>query len=157
YTQKREASYMAIETNSQARAIPAAEKLELPDSLGYAGVMLDFVESLQTGRENNIVLSVPNEGAIEGFADDDVVEISCTITKDGARPVFIGSVPEDMTLLMKNVKLFERLTVEAVARRSRELAVQALTVHPLVNSYSLAKGLVGDYMNAYRDLLGDWT
>ena len=155
YTQKREASYMAIETNSQSKAVP--EKLELPNSLGYAGVMLDFVDSLRTGRETNIVLSIPNEGAIEGFADDDVVEISCTITKDGAKPAVIGSVPEDMSLLMKNVKLFERLTVEAVRLRSRELAVKALTVHPLVNSYSLAKALVDDYLAAYRDVLGEWT
>jgi len=155
YTQKREASYMAIETNSASKAVP--EKLELPNSLGYAGVMLDFVDSLRTGRETNIVLSVPNEGAIEGFADDDVVEISCTITKDGATPVRVGSVPEEMGLLMKNVKLFERLTVEAVRHRSRDLAIKALTVHPLVNSYSLAKALVDDYLEAYADILGEWT
>ncbi|GGD47782.1 family 4 glycosyl hydrolase [Paenibacillus nasutitermitis] len=155
YTQKREASYMAIETNSTSKAVP--EKLELPNSLGYAGVMLDFVDSLRTGRETNIVLSVPNEGAIEGFADDDVVEISCTITKDGATPVQIGSVPEEMGLLMKNVKLFERLTVEAVRHRSRDLAIKALAVHPLVNSYSLAKALADDYLEAYRDILGEWT
>lgn len=156
YTQKREASYMAIETNSESKPVLPTDKLELPNSLGYAGVMLDFVESLQTGETNNIVLSVPNEGSIEGFADDDVVEISCIITKDGAKPVQIGSVPEEMSLLMKNVKLFERLTVEAVKHKSRDLAIQALTVHPLVNSYSIAKLLVDDYLEAYKDILGDW-
>ncbi|MGG3837144.1 glycoside hydrolase [Paenibacillus thiaminolyticus] len=157
YTQKREASYMAAETNSEVKEMLPMEELTLPETLGYAGVMLDFVESLQTGRENNIVLSVPNEGSIAGFADDDVVEVSCTIDKDGAHPVHIGAVPEDMHLLMKSVKLFERLTVEAVAKRSRSLAVKALSVHPLVNSYSLAKELVDDYLEAYRDTLGEWN
>lgn len=58
---------------------------------------------------------------------------------------------------MKSVKLFERLTVEVVAKKSRSLAVKALSVHPLVNSYSLAKELVDDYLEAYRDTLGEWN
>jgi 6-phospho-beta-glucosidase len=102
------------------------------------------------------VLSVPNNGSIAGFADDDVVEISCEITQDGANPVTIGEVPEDMFLLMKNVKLFERLTVDAVKHKSRELAIQALKVHPLVNSYSIAKQLVHDYLHAYQPIMGQW-
>jgi len=156
YTQKREASYMAIETNAQGKRELAAEELRLPESLGYAGVMLDFVDSLQTGAQHNIVLSVPNAGSIAGFRDDDVVEISCRIEADGAHPAEIGEVPEAMYLLMRSVKHFERLTVEAVRQRSVELAVEALTVHPLVGSYSLAKQLVRDYLQAYPTLLGGW-
>lgn len=156
YTQKREASYMAIETNSQAKPLPPAEQLRLPNSLGYAGVMLDFVDSLQTGEQNNIVLSVPNAGSIAGFADEDVVEVSCEMTAEGAKPVQIGEVPEAMHLLMKSVKRFERLTVEAVRHRSKELAVEALMAHPLVQSYSLAKQLTQDYLETYRDMLGEW-
>ncbi|MCQ6559463.1 family 4 glycosyl hydrolase [Paenibacillus mendelii] len=155
YTQKREASYMAIETNSGSKPLP--QELELPNSLGYAGVMLDFVASLQTGKRSDIVLNVPNAGSIAGFEDDDVVEVSCEITEQGAQPVKIGEVPENMYLLMKGVKRFERLTVDAVRHQSRELAVEALMVHPLVNSYSIAKRLVDDYMKAYRDLLGEWN
>ncbi|WP_036717588.1 glycoside hydrolase [Paenibacillus harenae] len=156
YTQKREASYMAIETDSALNPLPPAEELQLPESLGYAGVMLDFVESLRTGEQNNIVLSVPNAGSIAGFEDEDVVEVSCIITEQGAEPVKIGKVPENMYLLMKSVKRFERLTVEAVRHKSRELAVEALMVHPLVGSYSLAKRLVHDYTQAYGEQLGGW-
>ncbi|RXZ82425.1 glycoside hydrolase [Paenibacillaceae bacterium] len=156
YTQKREASYMAIETASGAKPLPPAEQLELPNSLGYAGVMLDFVASLQTGERSDIVLNVPNKGSISGLADDDVVEVSCTITRDGAQPVHIGEVPENMLLLMKSVKRFERLTVEAVQQQSKELAIEALMVHPLVGSYSIAKRLVQSYMTSYKDMLGAW-
>lgn len=157
YTQKREASYMSTETNSAAKEMLPIDQLTLPETLGYAGVMLDFVESLQTGRQNNIVLSVPNNGSIEGFEDDDVVEISCYIAEDGPHPVKIGKIPDDMYVLMKSVKLFERLTVEAVSKKSKKLAIKALSVHPLVHSYSLAKDLVNDYLEAYRDMLGEWN
>ncbi|UVI28916.1 family 4 glycosyl hydrolase [Paenibacillus spongiae] len=157
YTQKREASYMAIETNSGSKQLAQEGELELPNSLGYAGVMLDYVASLQTGGRSDIVLNVPNAGSIDGLEDDDVVEVSCVVDGNGAKPVKIGEVPENMYLLMKTVKRFERLTVEAVRHQSRELAVEALMVHPLVSSYSLAKVLVDDYMKAYRELLGEWT
>ncbi|MBB6672444.1 family 4 glycosyl hydrolase [Cohnella nanjingensis] len=156
YTQKREASYMAIETNAQAKPEVPAEALKLPESLGYAGVMLDFVDALRTGSERTVVLSVPNAGSILGFADDDVVEVSCSIGENGAVPVPIGEVPEAEYLLMRSVKRFERLTAAAVRERSVELAVEALTAHPLVGSYSLAKQLVADYLQAYRPLLGEW-
>ncbi|TYP76700.1 glycoside hydrolase [Paenibacillus methanolicus] len=156
YSQKREASYMAIETNGKSKHVPPAEQLQLPNTLGYAGVMLDFVDSLQTGAEHNIVLSVPNQGSIAGFRDEDVVEVSCTITAEGATPVHIGDIPEAMYLLMRNVKHFERLTIEAIHHKSKELAIEALTSHPLVGSYSLAKQLVNDYLQAYQPILGDW-
>ncbi|MCC3375370.1 glycoside hydrolase [Cohnella sp. REN36] len=156
YTQKREASYMAIETDSAAKPELPAEELKLPESLGYAGVMLDFVDALQSGSERAVVLSVPNAGSIAGFADDDVVEVTCRIGANGAVPVPIGEVPEAEYLLMRSVKRFERLTVEAVRERSKELAIEALTSHPLVGSYSLAKQLTADYLEAYRPLLGEW-
>lgn len=154
YTQKREVSYMAIETAAVAKEMP--ETLELPESLGYAGVMLDFVDSIQSGKTSRMVLSVPNEGSIPGFEDDDVVEVTCEITADGPKAIPISEVPEDMYLLMKGVKRFERLTVDAVREKSIDLAVEALMVHPLVGSYSIAKSLVHAYIEAYPQYLSDW-
>ena len=45
--------------------------------------------------------------------------------------------------------MYEKLTVEAVKNQSKETAVQALMLHPLVNSYSLAKQLVDKYNEVY--------
>jgi 6-phospho-beta-glucosidase len=47
------------------------------------------------------------------------------------------------------IKLYEKLTVKAINTKSRETAIQALTLHPLVNSYSLAKKLTDEYDAAY--------
>ena len=48
--------------------------------------------------------------------------------------------------------MYEKETVEAVQEQSEEKAVQALMLHPLVNSYSLAKELVAAYSQAYGGL-----
>jgi 6-phospho-beta-glucosidase len=60
-------------------------------------------------------------------------------------------------LLMQAVKRYERLTVEAIAARSRERAVEALMVHPLVGSYSVARGLVDAYLREHRAYVGEWN
>jgi 6-phospho-beta-glucosidase len=104
-----------------------------------------------------IALNVPNLGAIAGFAPDDVVEITCNVDGRGVQPIAIGEVPEAQYLLMRAVKRYERLAVEAILQRDRGLAVEALAAHPLVGSYALAGQLVADYMEAHREHIGAWT
>jgi 6-phospho-beta-glucosidase len=58
--------------------------------------------------------------------------------------------------LMQTVKLYERLAAQSILQRSRELAYEALTVHPLIGSYPLAQTLVDEFLTAHRDLVGEW-
>ncbi|OBZ13995.1 glycoside hydrolase [Bacillus sp. FJAT-27264] len=157
FMHKRESSYMAIETSKGPIEQPAEdEKLEMPNTLGYAGVMLDFARAMNQGIEKHIVLNIPAGDYVEGFEKNDVLEITCRMTAEGAVPVTPKKLPEHAYQLMKNVKLFERYTVEAVLNKSKDSAIKALMVHPLVNSYSMAKSLVNDYLEAYADILGEW-
>ena len=126
------------------------------DGEGYAGVALGIIEALETGEPLYTALNVPNAGAIDGMRADDVVEVSCVIDRDGVRPLPIGAIPEPQEQLMRQVKLYERLTVEAIAKRSRATAVAALMAHPLVLSYSRAKPLVDEYLAAHAAYVGEW-
>ena len=159
YYAMRENSYMAIESGASRGD---AKKLQFDlgfkgvDDGGYAGVALNFIQALVTGKECEMVLSVPNCGAIEGLAENDVIEITCKIGKNGAVPAKIGIVPEVQMGLIRQVKLFERLAVEAIRERSIETARKALMVHPLVNSYTIARELVSGYIAAHGDYIGQW-
>jgi 6-phospho-beta-glucosidase len=157
---QRENSYMAIESKKErhVRTAPTLNQfIGTPDGGGYAGVALNFVKARHTGREIEMVLSVPNQGAIEGLNPEDVVEISCRIDRRGATPVHIGRVPEMQMNLIRTVKFFEKTAAQAIADRSIDKAVIALTAHPLVNSYSVATRLVQDYLAAHRPYIGSWS
>jgi alpha-galactosidase/6-phospho-beta-glucosidase family protein len=117
---------------------------------GYAGVALDVIEALETNVPLYTALNVPNGTAIQGFSVDDVVEISCVVDGDGVRPVRTGPIPEHPAALMSSVKRYERLAARAISERSRDLAIDALMSHPLVLSFSRARGLVDDYLEAHR-------
>lgn len=156
----RESSYMAIESGKSHAA--GAEQVSLQDifrmefGAGYAGVALDFIEALTTGKEAEIILSVPNNGAISGLRDDDVVEITCRVDSNGVQPVKVGDIPELQLSLVRQVKLYERLAAQAIKDRSINLAIDALMIHPLVNSYSIAKKLVMGYSGEYKEYAGHW-
>ncbi len=124
---------------------------------GYMGVALDTILSLSTGEPLYTALNVPNNGAIECMAPDDVVEVSCRVDGDGVHPLPIGAIPEHQELLMRTVKLYERRTVEAILTRSRAKAIQALMVHPLIFSYALAETLVDEYLEAHAAYAGEWV
>lgn len=152
YMQVRENSYMSVETGSDKRPLIEKGKLEVPDGMGYAGVMLDCIEGLQSDRGRYLVLSVENNGCIPTLQDEDVVEATCLVSNKGICPVAVKEVPEGCDILIQNIKHYEKLTVEAVKEKSREKAVEALMLHPLINSYSLAKELVEAYDKAYDGL-----
>ena len=149
YMQVRENSYMSVESGTAKRPLIEKGKLEVPDGIGYAGVMLDCIEGMQSEEGRHLVLSVENNGSLPGLADNDVVECTCLVNKDGIHPVKVEDVPEHCYLLMRMIKMYEKLTVEAINKKDKDTAVRALMLHPLINSYSLAKDLVNAYDEVY--------
>jgi 6-phospho-beta-glucosidase len=158
YLGSRHGSYMAAESASKGMNADEAQGSEerSQEGEGYAGVALDILTAAE-GEPRSLVANVPNRGAIPGMRGDDVVEVVCRADHTGLHPVPTDSIPEDALLLMRQVKRYERLTVEAVRDRSRECAVEALMNHPLVGSYSLARSLVDAYLAAHQRYVGDWA
>lgn len=141
---KREDAYMANETGVH-RNKPWKFDVFSPDAGGYAGVALRFIELVETGTTGSMILCAPNQGAIPTLADDDIVEITCDISRDGAKPHKVENPDPRALELIRRVKSYERLAAKAIVQRDRTAAVDCLMLHPLVNSYSLAVQLVDAY------------
>lgn len=157
----REDSYFAIESGQKREkkwsVFHAADYIKQPEKDSYAAVALTFIRALATGKPVEMVLSVPNEGALPCLAPEDVAELSCTVDAGGVHPHRFTSIPPMHATLIQAVKLYENLTVRAILEKDRLLAVQALTVHPLVGSYSLAEQLVDAYTKRYGAYIGAWN
>lgn len=165
YNHRRSASYMAYaeadEALREARSHPSDVTVSVHRQQenvgGYAGVALRAGLALTQDRPLRIGLNVPNGTAIDGMAPEDIVEVTCEVDGRGIHPIRIGAVPEGPYLLMRTVKQYERLGVEAILARDRALAVDALAAHPLVGSVALARALLDDYLEAHRDSVGEWA
>ncbi len=153
---ERENNYMAAESGVKRETRWYFDIFE-PDDGGYAGVALSFIRIAQGGKADSMILCVPNNGAIEGLLDTDVVEITCDIVGGEAVPHRFGKVDEQNLELIRRVKIYERLASEAIRTKSRVKAVEALTLHPLVASYSLATQLTDAYLEHNKAYTGVWT
>ena len=156
YYGMRENNYMASETGIK-RDTEWKFDINEKDDGGYAGVALNYIEIMQSGKSDSMVLCTANNGAIKGLLNDDIVEITCDITKDGVFPHKNIKTDEQNLELVIHVKIYERLASKAIREKSIESAVEALTMHPLVNSYSLAKALVNDFLELNKEYTADWS
>ena len=152
---ERENNYMAAESGVKRQTKWHFDIFEKDDG-GYAGVALNFIGIEQSGGVDSMILCVPNNGAIAGLKDSDVVEITCDIRGGEAVPHRFGEVDEQNLELIRRVKIYERLASEAIRTKSVVKAVEALTLHPLVASYSLASELIREYLLLNKDYTGDW-
>ena len=152
---QRENNYMASETGV-VRKNKFHFDLYQKDSGGYAGVALKFMEIAQSGQQGTMILCTVNNGALPFLNDSDVVEITCDIVNGEAIPHCFSNVDEQNAELVRRVKMYERLASQALCEKNRQKAVEALTLHPLVNSYSLATALIDEYLSLNQDYTQDW-
>ena len=152
---ERENNYMAAESGVKRQTKWHFDPFGKDDG-GYAGVALRFIELAGSGTCDSMILCVPNEGAIDGLLDTDVVEITCDIVNGDAIPHRFGKVDEQNLELIRRVKIYERLASEAIRMSSRTKAIEALTLHPLVASYSLATTLTDAYLKHNQAFTDGW-
>jgi 6-phospho-beta-glucosidase len=152
YQEQRLSTYMTIETGeAHTEEDPEPEEDFLGSAAeGYSGVMLRLVEGLtQKEKSAVMILNVPNRGAISGMDAEDVVEVSCYVRNGLVRPIAIGSIPDHALGLMKQVKAYERLTIQAAVEGSYDIALKALSLHPLVPSFEIANSILDDYIDQH--------
>ncbi len=153
---ERNATYMA-ETR------PASDTGEQPapagggtDDGGFAGgydkVALALMRAIAHDEPTSVVLNVPNRGALPGLDDDAVVEIGCAVAESGPAALPVTPLPLHALGLVQSVKAAERMVVEAAAAGSRALAVKALALHPLVDSFTVAGQIIDTQLEHVPEL-----
>ena len=153
---KREDAYMSNETGISRAKKPYHFDIYEKDAGGYAGVALKYIRTKLSGKESEMILCLPNQGAIPGLLDTDVVEVTCTLKDGECIPHKIENPGELQMELIRRVKIYERLASEALRTKSISKAVDCLMVHPLVNSYSLAQELVQEYLESNKAYTEGW-
>ncbi len=117
----------------------------------HAEFIVDLATALAFNTHERMLLIVPNNGAIENFDDDAMVEIPCIVGKDGYEPLSIGKIPTFQKGLMEEQVAVEKLVVDAWQERSYLKLWQALTLSKTVPSANVAKQILDDLIEANKD------
>lgn len=141
--EERDATYMR-----EARA--QGEERDEADVAGggYEGVALAIMAAISRGEPATMILNLRGGGAVPGLPVDAVVEIPCTVDRDGPHAAPLPPLEGHMLGLVQQVKAVEQSVVEAVATGSADAALRAFALHPLVDSVSTARRLLAGYRAA---------
>ncbi len=117
----------------------------------HALFIVDLATALAFNTKERMLLIVQNNGAIENFPDDAMVEIPCIVGRDGYEPLSIGKIPLFQKGLMEQQVAVEKLTVDAWMEGSYQKLWQALTLSKMVPSAKIAKLILDDLIEANKD------
>ncbi len=124
---------------------------------GYTPGVLTTIDSLENDGNTLMALNVRNNGAISDLPDDVAVETSVIVRRDTIWPLAVGHLPPEIRGTVQIHKAYETLTIEAALRGSYEAALKALTIHPMVGNYDVARELLDKYLEAHREFLPLWS
>lgn len=102
-----------------------------------SGILHNKKEPIESGV-------VYNQGAIPNLPPDLAVEVPVTVDAAGIHPVSLGPLPDGIARLLYMQASVQQLAVEAAMRASRELALQALLIDPVINSASAAEKILDE-------------
>lgn len=81
---------------------------------------------------------VYNRGSISNLPYDAAVEVPVMVDASGIHPISIGDLPPAIAALLSVQVFIQQLSVEAAVKASKELALQALLIDPVINSIDAA-------------------
>lgn len=117
----------------------------------HASFIVDLATALAFNTKERMLLIVQNNGAIENFDPEAMVEIPCIVGKDGYEPLSIGKIPTFQKGLMEQQVCVEKLVVDAYEQHSYNKMWQALTLSKCVPSANIAKKILDDFIEVNKE------
>lgn len=116
----------------------------------HATFIVDLAHAIAYNTHERMLLIVENNGAIENFTSDAMVEIPCLVGSNGYEALSIGKIPQFQLGLMQQQNACEKLVVDAYVEKSYLKMWQAYTMNRCVPSAKVAKDLLDDYIEANK-------
>jgi alpha-galactosidase len=91
-----------------------------------------------------------NRGAIPNLPADAAVEVPVMADAAGIHPISLGPLPDAIAKLLHTQVSIQQLAVQAAVHASKEIALQALLIDPVVNSASAAVKLLDELWEVNR-------
>ena len=133
------------------------EQLARRGGARYSDAACSLIDSIYNNKKDIQVVNVMNSGCNLDLPENAVIERNCVIDSNGAHPIQIGPSPLKIRGLLQNIKAYEQLTIQAAIYGDRDAALQALTIHPLVNSAETARLMLNDILSENQAFLPNFA
>jgi alpha-galactosidase len=142
---------------AEAERYKTANTVEIKDSHEYAS---EIMNSVWTGAPSVIYGNVRNNGLISSLPENCAVEVPCLVDSSGIQPTRIGTLPPQLTALMRTNINVQELTVAALMEENREHIYHAAMMDPHTAAeldLDQIWTLVDDLLVAHDEWLPAWA
>jgi alpha-galactosidase len=117
---------------------------------GAVQIMADLI-ARRTQRRPSFIL--PNDGYLDDLPSDSVIEVPGLVEAGVPRGVKVGNLPDHIGGLVRHELAIQEAAVEAAVAGSRDLALRALLLDPVMTSASAAERFLDDVLRTHRQHL----
>jgi len=129
-------------------------ELEQRGGAYYSTVAVELLEAIENDRKTRHVVNVKNDGAIPFMEKDDIVECAAIVGREEIAPLPIKDFRNEHIIgLMRQMKSYEKLAVEAAITGDRHTAIAALLLNPLCGDYRSVCDCYDEMREANREFL----
>lgn len=148
------AEFAKVAAGVLAGSAPMPDYWVEPSGEQGAAVIAAVLQNQKRYIDSGIVY---NQGVIPNLPPELAVEVPVMVDAAGVHPVSLGPLPDPIAKLMSMAANVQQLAVEAAVHASKELALQALLIDPVVNSASAAVQLLDELWEINRPYIRKCT
>lgn len=116
--------------------------------------VVEIIEAVAgAGNDYHLAVNLPNAGYIPNLPAGAIVEVPGLVSGTGVQGVGVGPLPESIAELCRREIAVTRLCVDAAIRGDRQAALQCLLLDPVITDLDVAKQILDDYLETYREHL----
>ena len=143
-----------IEKFKDETLVTKPEELMQRGGAYYSDSAAELMADIHTNAGTTHIVNTLNNGAVPGFPDNAVMEIPAIITSKGAQSIKTTAMRGDIDALVRSVKDFEFLTIEAAIHGDEDSALRALIANPIGPDIAQARDLWADLRKENAGMIG---
>jgi len=143
-----------IEKFNDETLVTKPEELMQRGGAYYRDSAAELMADIHTNAGTTHIVNTLNNGAVPGFPDNAVMEIPAIITSKGAQSIKTTAMRGDIDALVRSVKDFEFLTIEAAIHGDEDSALRALIANPIGPDIAQARDLWADLRKENAGMIG---
>ena len=143
-----------IEKFKDETLVTKPEELMQRGGAYYSDSAAELMADIHTNAGTTHIVNTLNNGAVPGFPDNAVMEIPAIITSKGAQSIKTTAMRGDIDALVRSVKDFEFLTIEAAIHGDEDSALRALIANPIGPDIAQARDLWTDLRKENAGMIG---
>lgn len=133
------------------------DELKQRGGYGYSRAVANLVKGVVTGDCKVHYAVIKNGSVLPELPFDSFVEVPVITQKNEIKAIQVDPLPETIRALLITMNQYERMLVTAARERSLKGLLNALLVHPLIGSYTLAEPLLQDVIKVNRNFLPQFS